>query len=91
MIKHHDRYLSQEVTYKFTYKKYLYRQSKYSKTWDSKCLALIAQMARAFGMNPKVGGWSPPQVEIFSVSQTLTLSQEHLFLRRKWMLLPAHS
>ena len=33
---------------------YLYRQSQYSKTWDSKCLALIAQIVRAFGMNPKV-------------------------------------
>ena len=43
--------------------KYLYRQSQYSNTWDSKCLALIVQMIRAFGMNPKVGGSSPPQVE----------------------------
>ena len=67
------------------------RQSQYSTTWDSKCLALIAQMVRAFGMNPKVGGSSPPQVETFSVSKTLTLSQEHSFLCRKWMLLPAHS
>ena len=50
-------------------KKYLYRQSQYSKTWDSKCLALIAQIVRAFGMNPKVGGSSPPQVEAFSVSK----------------------
>ena len=29
------------------------------KTWDNKCLTLIAQMVRAFGMNPKVGGSSP--------------------------------
>ena len=43
--------------------KYLYRQSLYSKTWDSWFLALIAQMVRAFGMNPKVGGSIPPQVE----------------------------
>ena len=50
------------------------------KTWDSKCLALIAQMARALGINPKVGGLSPPQVETFSVSKTLTLSQEHPFM-----------
>ena len=28
-------------------------------------------------MNSKVGGSSPPQVETFSVSKTLTLSQEH--------------
>ena len=35
--------------------KYLYRQSQYSKTWDSKCLVLIAQIFRAFGMNPKIG------------------------------------
>ena len=35
--------------------KYLYHQSQYSATWDSKCLALIAQMVRAFGMNPKRG------------------------------------
>ena len=43
-------------------------------------LALIAQMVRAFGMNPKVGGSSPSQVETFSVSKTLTLSQEHVIL-----------
>ena len=36
-------------------KKYLYRQSQYSNTWDSKCLSLIAQVVSAFGMNPKVG------------------------------------
>ena len=47
--------------------KYLYRQRQYSKPWDGKCLALIAQMVRAFGMNPKVGGSSPSQVETFSV------------------------
>ena len=52
--------------------------------------AVIAQMVRAFGMNPKVGGSSPPSVETFSVSKTLTLSQEHRFVCRKWMLLPAH-
>ena len=56
-------------------KKYLYHhKSQYSKTWDCKCLALIAQMVRAFGMNPKVGGSSPSQVETFSVSQTFTTS-----------------
>ena len=43
----------------------LYYQCQYSKTWDSKCLALIAQMVRAFGINPNVGCSSPPQVEIF--------------------------
>ena len=59
--------------------------------WDSKCLALKSQMVRAFGMNPKVGCSSPPQVETFSVSKTLTLSQEHPFVCRKWMLFPAHS
>ena len=37
-------------------------------------------MVRAFGMNPKVGGSSPSQVETFSVSKTLTLSQEHVIL-----------
>ena len=52
-------------------KKYLYRQSQYSKPWDSKCLALIAQMVRAFGTNPKVGGSNPPQVETFSVSKNV--------------------
>ena len=56
-------------------KKYLYRQSQYSTTWDIKCLALINQKVRAFGMNPKVGGSSSPQVETFSVSKTLTLSR----------------
>ena len=55
------------------------------KTWNSECLALIAQMVRAFGMNPKVGGSSPPQVETISVTKTLTLWQEHPFVCRKWM------
>ena len=47
--------------------KYLYCQSEYSPTWDSKWLDLIAQMIRVFGMNPKVGGSSPPEVETFFV------------------------
>ena len=71
--------------------KYLHHQSQYSKTWDRKCLALIAQQVRAFGINPKVGGSRPPQVETFSVSKTLTLSQEHPSMCRKWMLLSTHS
>ena len=33
----------------------------------------------------------PLQVETFSVSKTLTLSQEHPFVWRKWMPLAAHS
>ena len=37
-------------------------------TWDSKCLALIAQVVRAFGMNPKIGGSSLSQVETFSLN-----------------------
>ena len=69
--------------------KYLYRQNQYSNTWDSKYLAMIAQMFRAFGMNPNFGGSSPPQVEILSVPKTLTLSQEPPFMCWKWMLLPA--
>ena len=40
---------------------------------NSKCLALIAQMDRALGMNPKVGGSSHPQVVTFSVSKTLNI------------------
>ena len=44
-------------------RRYLYCQSQFSKTWDSRCLALIAEMVWAFGMNPKVGGSSPSQVE----------------------------
>ena len=39
------------------------------KYWDSKCLALIAQMFRPFGMNPKIGGLSPSQVQTFSISK----------------------
>ena len=39
---------------------YLYHQSQYSKTWDSTCLALVAQMVRTFGINPKLVGSSPP-------------------------------
>ena len=68
--------------------KYLYRQSQNSETLGRKCLALIAQMVRVFGMNPNVGDSNPPQVETFSVSKALTLSQEHPFVCRKWMLLP---
>ena len=64
-------------------KKYLYCQSQCSKTWDSKCLALIAQQVRAFGINPKLWGSSPPQDETFSVST--------ICVCRKWMLFPAHS
>ena len=44
---------------------YQYRQSQYSKTWDSKCVMPITQMVKAFGMNPKIGGSSSLQVEIF--------------------------
>ena len=62
--------------------KYLYRLSQYSKPWDRQYLALIAQMVRAFGMNPKVGGSSPPQVS-FSVSKSFTLSHEHPLMCRK--------
>ena len=32
--------------------------------------------------------WVPPWVGIFSVAKTSTLSIEHSFVRRKWMLLP---
>ena len=71
--------------------KYLYRQSQYSNTWESKCLAVIAQVVRIFDMNPKIGGSSPPQVESFSFSKSSTLSQEHPFVGRKLMLLPAQS
>ena len=49
--------------------KYIYFQSQYSRTWDSKCLALIAQLVRAFSMNPKFWGCSPHQVETFPVSE----------------------
>ena len=61
------------------------------KAWDSKCLALIAQTVRVFGMNLKIGSSSPPQVETFYVPKTLTLSQEHPFVSWNWMLLPTHS
>ena len=49
--------------------KYLYRQSQYSNTWDNICLASIAQVVGAFGMNSKIGGSSPPQVETCSFSK----------------------
>ena len=57
--------------------KYHYRQSQYSKTWDSKCLALIAQMVRAFDMNPKVGGSSPAHVgrDIFCLNNFDTFTR----------------
>ena len=37
----------------------------------------------SFCMNPKVESSSTPHVEIFSLSKTLTLSQEHRFVCRK--------
>ena len=40
---------------------------------------------------PKIGGSSHPRVETFSVSKISTLSQDHTFVSRKWMLLPAQS
>ena len=46
------------------------------------CLALIAQLVRAFGMNPKVGGSSPPQAETFSVSKTLAFSPDYPFVSK---------
>ena len=46
-----------------------------------KCLALIAQVVPALGMNLKIGGLSAPQAETFSVSKSLTLSQEYLELK----------
>ena len=42
----------------------------------SKGMALIAQMVREFGMNPKVWGLSPPRAEIYSFLKKLTLSQK---------------
>ena len=39
--------------------RYIYHQNQCSKTWYSKCLALIVQWVTVFGMNPKVGGSSP--------------------------------
>ena len=57
--------------------------------YDSKGLAQVAQM-RAFGLNPKVEGSSPPVSILFYVSNTSTLFKEHPFVSRNWMLLPAH-
>ena len=97
MLDHVDKYM-QKTTVICTYIPHVwyictpnFSHNQCSKTWDRKCLALIAQMVRAFGMNPKVGGSSPVLVETFSVSKTFTLSQEHPFVCRKWMLVPAHS
>ena len=50
--------------------------------WDAAAYSLMAQMVRTFDMNPKVGGSSPPQIETFSFSKTLTLSQEHPFVSK---------
>ena len=50
--------------------KYLHYQNQYSNTGRrSKCRALITQIVRAFGLNPKIGGSGPTQVEAFSVSK----------------------
>ena len=56
----------------------------------SKCLALIVQMVKAFSMNPKVGVRVPLRSRHFLSQKLLTLSQEHPFVCRKWMLLPTH-
>ena len=57
-----------KLTFQMLLQKYLYRQIQYSKTWCSKCLARTAQVDKAFGMNPKVGVSSSPQVsDIFCV------------------------
>ena len=68
-------------------------QCRYQKTCDSKCLALIAQMISEFGMNPRIGGLSPPP-----------LKSSHFLFQKLWqfrknirpcvekgILLPAHS
>ena len=52
----------------------LHRQSQNLKTWDSKGLAPIAQMARAFGMNPKVDGSIPPR-DIFCLKNFGTFTR----------------
>ena len=44
---------------------------------------------RTFGMNPNAWGLIPLGRDI-SGTKTWTLSQEHPFLIRKWMLLPTH-
>ena len=36
-------------------------------------------------------GFESPQLDIYYVSKTSTISQQHPFMSRKWMLLPAHS
>ena len=61
--KHEQIYRTHTHTYIYIYT-YIYTQvyimyvcmgALSDKLWDSKCLALIAQMVRVFGMNPKVG------------------------------------
>ena len=46
--------------FKFTHRSLSIPPEPVLKTWDSKCLALIAQIVREFGMNPKVGGFESP-------------------------------
>ena len=74
----------------FTYKN-LYHLIQRSKTWDRTCLAPIAQMVGAFGINPPEdwGFECPLGRDIFCL-RTSTLSQKHLLVSRKWMLLPTH-
>ena len=68
--------------------KYLYHQSRYSKTWDSKYLAPVAQMVRTFTMIPKFGrfesllGWDILCLNIFDISSS------NPFVHRKWMCYP---
>ena len=47
--------------------KYLYRQSQYSNTWDSKCLALIAQVAQLqhLAWIQRLGVWVPLRSRYF--------------------------
>ena len=44
-----------------------------------------------FAMNPRVRGSGTPKIETISVFKSSALSKQHSVVRRKWMLLPAHS
>ena len=60
-------------------------------SWYFNCWPYLKKLYTTSASIEKLGGSSSPQVETFSVSKTLTLSQERSFVCRKWMLLPARS
>ena len=82
-------YSSSKISSKSYLKKCLYQHSQNLKTWDSKCLALIAQMVRTFGLNPKVGGSSPLRSDIFRLKTFDTFTRTPVRVSKMKAVAPA--